>query len=238
MTARFLLESGGGGRRVQGRRRPHFKHSPLLGRLQGSRGHDGMVRYRTEEAGADVKGANVIGWSPNLATAVYNHPQVARILVEERGACANKAGSYGRTPLRLSAANNRLEVVEWLVTETGAGLVQGGPTGALPSRLRPTTGHTAVASFLEHWTLSVLPRRAPSSPRPTSLAARNRSLLLLFPRGSARSTISAANPARRKKSPRATQPPRRPLPTTLRASFSSLSSWGQVKTSSAIIGGA
>ena len=88
--------------------------TPLV--LAALRGHVDMVRFLTEEAGANVDRANSVG---SFWAACQGHLEVARILVEEKGADANKADNDGWTPLHASAANNRLEFVKWLVTKRG-----------------------------------------------------------------------------------------------------------------------
>ena len=137
-----------------------------------------MVRFLTEEAGANVDGETSYGWTPLHASAQQGHLEVARILVEERGAGANKADNDGWTPLHASALHNKLEVVKWLVTKRGADVFKATNDGETPFSIAIDYDSTATASFLQHWALSVLPRRA-SSPQSTSLAART--LLLLLP---------------------------------------------------------
>ena len=71
-----------------------------------------------------------------------------------------KADINGWTPLHASARYNRLEFVKWLVTKRGVDVNQLDNYGRTPLSLAIDFGPTAIVSFLQHWTLSVLPRRA------------------------------------------------------------------------------
>ena len=154
-NASFLREEGG----ADVEYRDENGWTPL--NVAAYRGHADMVRYLTEEAGADVDGEDNVGWTPTFVAALNGRLEVARILVEERGADANEArANNGWTPLHVSARFNKLEVVKWLVTKRGADVYEEDNDGRTPLSLAIQSGSTAAVSFLQHWSLSVLPRRA------------------------------------------------------------------------------
>jgi len=65
--------------------------------VASANGHEAVARLLIEN-GAGVKAANENGWTPLLATSVYDHEAVARLLMEN-GADVKAADKDGQTPL-------------------------------------------------------------------------------------------------------------------------------------------